>query len=79
MDETQVLASFFVALSLSELLPILLPIVAVSLGLTIFCLVDIFRKDRQVKGGNKLVWALIVILGNTLGQIVYLVVGREDM
>ncbi len=62
-----------------SMLPFLIPLVLASLGLLIFCLVDLFRGERKVKGGNKLVWALIIVLGGTLGQILYLLLGREDM
>ncbi len=64
---------------LMSMLPFLIPLVLASLGLLIFCLVDLFRAERKVKGGNKLVWALIIVLGGTLGQILYLLLGREDM
>ncbi len=60
-------------------LPFLIPLVLVSLGLEIFSLIDLFRADRRVKGGNKLVWALIILLVSTFGPLIYLFVGREDL
>jgi len=62
---------------LIPLLPILIPAVVIGLGLEIYSIVDLFRRDRQVKGGNKLLWLIVILLG-TLGQLVYLFVGRED-
>jgi hypothetical protein len=31
-----------------------------------------------VRGGSKLVWALVIVFVNVLGPIIYLVGGRED-
>ena len=63
---------------LMSLLPILLPLVLVSLGLEVYALIDLFRRDRRVRGGNKLLWLVVILLG-TIGQLVYLFVGREDV
>ena len=64
---------------LATIWPILLPLVLAELALVIFCLVDIFRADRHVRGGNKLVWALVILFIGTLGPLAYLFFGREDM
>jgi hypothetical protein len=61
------------------LLPFLIPLALVSLGLEVFSLVDLFRSNRQVKGGNKLVWALVILLVSTFGPLIYLFFGREDI
>jgi ABC-type spermidine/putrescine transport system permease subunit II len=61
-----------------SLLPLLLPLIIMALALLIFCLFDLFRRDRRVKGGNKLLWLLVILLGNTVGQLIYLFVGREE-
>ena len=56
---------------------LLAPIIAIGLALLIYCLVDLIRRE-SVTGGNKLVWAAVIILLGTLGQIVYLIVGRGE-
>ena len=61
-----------------EVLLLISPLIAISLGLAIYALVDLSKTDRQVKGGNKLVWALVIVLFQTLGPLVYLLVGREN-
>jgi hypothetical protein len=58
-------------------LAILAPIIVIAAALLIYCLVDLIRRER-VTGGNKLVWAAVIILLGTLGQIVYLIVGRGE-
>ncbi len=62
----------------TNLLLILLPLVVIELGLVVFSLVDLFRPERRVIGGNKLVWALIIVLVGTIGPIVYLLAGRKQ-
>jgi hypothetical protein len=66
-----------IQLSTSMLL-ILLPLVVIEVGLVVFSLVDLFKTDRRVVGGNKLVWALVIVLIGTIGPIVYLLAGRKQ-
>jgi hypothetical protein len=61
------------------MLPFLIPLVLVSLGLEVFALIDLFHSDRRVKGGNKLIWALVILLVSTFGPLIYLFLGREDL
>ena len=57
----------------------LLPLVLIELGLVIFALVDLARRDpRAVKGGKKWPWILIILLVSTIGPIIYLVAGRTE-
>ena len=62
----------------TSLVLILLPLALIELGLVVFSLVDLFRSERRVVGGNKLVWALVIVLVGTIGPIVYLLVGRKE-
>ncbi len=62
--------------NISSLIPFLIPIVLLQLGLMVFALVDLARRERTK--GPKWVWALVVIFINLIGPIVYLVVGREE-
>jgi hypothetical protein len=57
----------------------LMPVILISLALEIFALVDLIRRDRKtVRGQNKWVWALIIVLVSTIGSILYLIVGRVE-
>jgi hypothetical protein len=62
----------------TPLLLALLPLVLLDLGMVIFCIIDLYRPTRRVRGGNKLVWLLVILLVSTLGWIIYLFVGREE-
>ncbi|MEI6046578.1 MAG: PLD nuclease N-terminal domain-containing protein [Chloroflexota bacterium] len=62
-----------------EILPFLVPLILIELGLVIFALVDLFKAERRVKGGNKLIWALVILFVSTIGPLVYLIAGREEV
>jgi hypothetical protein len=65
-------------MTVRDLLPILVPLVAIQLGLQIFSLVDLARAERHARYLPKPIWAVIIILGQILGSVVYLVAGREE-
>lgn len=60
------------------LLLLLLPVILISLGMEIYCIVDLFKPERRVKGENKLVWLLVILLVSTFGWLAYLLFGREE-
>jgi hypothetical protein len=62
----------------TTLLLALLPLVLIDVGVVVYCIVDLYRPERHVRGGNKIVWLLIILLVSTLGWLAYLLVGRED-
>lgn len=61
---------------LYELLPLLLPILLIQLGLMVYCLVDLSRREQT--RGPKWLWAVLIILGQLWGPIAYLFIGREE-
>jgi hypothetical protein len=61
-----------------QIIALLIPIVVIQLGLMIAALYDLEKADRTVRGGSKLVWALVIVFLNILGPIVYFVAGREE-
>ena len=62
--------------NISSLIPFLIPIVILQLGLMVFALVDLIRRERTK--GPKWAWALVIIFVNLIGPMVYLIVGREE-
>lgn len=54
------------------------PLVLIDLAMVVYSIVDLYKPDRKVRGGNKLVWLLVILLIGTVGWIVYLLVGRDD-
>ena len=62
---------------LMKWMPLLIPILIVQFSLVIAALIDLTKKDREVKG-QKWVWILVILFVNFIGPIIYFVVGREN-
>ena len=62
--------------TIQQYLPLILPIVILQLGLMIFCLVNLARREHT--RGPKWVWALVVIFVQLFGPIIYLLFGRGE-
>lgn len=58
------------------IIPILLPFVLIALFLILFALIDLYRNRRRRE--NVLMWTLIILLFNTIGPILYFILGRKD-
>jgi hypothetical protein len=67
----------FDSAELMRLLPMLIPVILLEFGLLVWALLDVIRREH-VKGGNKLVWMLVIVLINIIGPIVYFLFGREE-
>jgi hypothetical protein len=65
-------------MTVRDLLPILVPLVAIQLGLQLFSLIDLARAERHARYLPKPAWAAIIVLGQLFGSIIYLVAGREE-
>jgi hypothetical protein len=59
------------------ILAIAIPLVAIQVALIVLALRDLMRPERRVRGDNKLVWGVIIVVGELLGPLVYFAVGRE--
>jgi hypothetical protein len=55
---------------------LLAPIFIIQIILLIVSLVDLFRIDRT--NGPKWMWALIIVVVNILGPILYFIIGRRN-
>ncbi len=65
-------------LKTEQVLALLLPILLIQLGLMIAALFDLEKEERRVRGGSKLVWALVIVFLNIFGPILYFLAGREE-
>jgi hypothetical protein len=61
---------------LVQYLPLIIPLIVIELILMLAALFDLIK--RRKTRGPKWMWALIIVLVNTIGPIVYFVVGREE-
>jgi hypothetical protein len=60
-----------------ELLPFIIPLVLLQLTLMIVALVDLIRREKT-RGLPKWAWALVIVLGELIGPIVYFIFGRGE-
>jgi hypothetical protein len=61
---------------ISQLLPLLIPIIFLEIGLMIWALIDLIKQPAT--RGPKWMWVLIIIFVNFIGPIIYFIVGREE-
>lgn len=61
-----------------QILLVLAPIIAIEFALIALGLRDLTRKERRVRGDNKVVWALVIILISWIGPALYFAIGREE-
>ena len=61
---------------IKQYLPLLIPVVLIELGLMVTALVDLIRRSRT--RGPKWAWALVIVLINFIGPIIYFVAGRKE-
>ncbi|WP_028393273.1 PLD nuclease N-terminal domain-containing protein [Bacillus cihuensis] len=61
-----------------EYIQLLFPIIIFELILKGISIRDLLKRERgEVKGKNKLVWVLVILLISTIGPIFYLIYGRK--
>ena len=64
---------------LFKLIPFLIPLIIIQLGLMIFAIVDIAKKNKT-KTLTPMIWIIIsVVLSNMgIGPVLYLILGRAE-
>ena len=62
-----------------QLILLLFPILLLELALLGLAIRDLLKDERHVTGGNKALWALVIVFISLLGPIVYFAIGREDL
>jgi hypothetical protein len=62
---------------LQRYIPLIAPLVIIELILLSLALIDLIRRE-QVRYIPKWAWAIVIILLNLIGPILYLIIGREE-
>lgn len=62
--------------SLTEFLPFLVPILLLQVALMVVALIDLVRREHT--RGPKWVWAVVIVLVNIFGPVIYFLFGREE-
>lgn len=65
-------------MTLEEVLPFLIPLIILQVTLMAIGLWDLTRPDRRVKGGNKVVWGVVIVAFQMLGPLAYFLFGRDE-
>ena len=60
-----------------QFLPYIIPLVLLQLILMIVALVDLVRREKT-RWLPKWAWAIIIIIGELVGPIIYFIFGREE-
>ncbi len=63
--------------TIQNILPLLIPLILIDLAFKIYSIVDIVNEDRKVKGGNKIIWLIVVVLVS-YGWVIYLIFGKDE-
>ena len=65
-------------LDTTQILLVVVPLALIELGLLVLAVVDLLPQERQVRGGNKALWALVIVFINIVGPLLYFFVGRDE-
>ena len=61
----------------ASILPILLPFLLVGSILILIALIDLYRNRNRRE--NVLMWTIIIVFFNTIGPVLYFMIGRKDV
>ncbi|GAB2567456.1 PLDc N-terminal domain-containing protein [Gracilibacillus alcaliphilus] len=59
----------------SAILPLVLPILILHLLLLVVALIDLYRRRDMIN--HPIIWLIVILLLNTVGPIIYLIIGRR--
>jgi hypothetical protein len=57
-------------------IPLLIPLILLQLAVQIWALVDLVK--REATNGPKWLWAVIIVLGEIFGAVIYFIAGRKE-
>ena len=60
-----------------DILKIAWPLIVIQLGLQIYSIIDVIR-HKKTKTLSPLIWVIIIVFGEILGPILYLLFGRAE-
>ncbi len=62
---------------LVDMLPFLIPVIIIELGLMVFALVDLFKREHY-KTENRIAWAVVIVILGIIGPVLYFIFGRKE-
>lgn len=64
-------------MQLQEILKVVWPLIVIQLVVQIYAIIDI-AKRKKTRNLTPAVWIVIIILGEILGAVIYLLTGRAE-
>lgn len=64
-------------MDIAQMLRLIWPLIIIQLAVQIYALVDLFKRGKT-KNLNLGVWLIVILFGEILGAIIYLLVGRSE-
>ena len=61
-----------------QLLILITPLLIIQLTLMVLALRDLVRPERRVLGDHKVLWGVVIVLGELVGPLVYFAIGRKE-
>lgn len=65
------------AQDLRSVMMIIWPLIAIQLVVQIYAIVDLLKKGRT-KNLSLAIWLIIIVLGELVGALLYLLIGRSE-
>jgi len=64
-------------LAIGNIILLILPILVIQIGLIVFALVDLSKREK-VTGGSKVIWVFVILLFQIFGPLAYFIIGRKE-
>ena len=64
-------------MDIAELIKLIWPLIVIQLAVQIYAIVDLLKRGKT-KNLNLGIWLIIILFGEILGAVVYLLVGRSE-
>lgn len=61
---------------LQEYLPYLIPVIIIQLIAQALSVIQLIKPETKVRGGNKLLWGVVIVAFQLLGVLVYHLIGK---
>lgn len=63
--------------AMKQYLPFLIPVAALELGLMFAALISLIRR-KKTRSLNPWIWAVIIVIFEFIGPVLYFLLGREE-
>ena len=60
-----------------DLIKLIWPIIVIQFGLQVYTIIDVAKK-KKTKNLSPAIWIIIIVIGEILGPILYLLLGKSD-